>query len=66
MYQCERAYAKIYLGRIEDNMEAIQKRLSPGTQMSEGVKADGDGCGAGGGVYSSGRLVVANGVAPMG
>ena len=27
MYQCERAYAKIYLGRIEDNMEAIQLSL---------------------------------------
>ena len=45
MYQCERAYAKIYLGRIEDNMEAIQKRLSPGTQMIGVVKADGYGHG---------------------
>lgn len=65
MYQCERAYAKIYLGRIEDNMEVIQKRLSPGTQMIGVVKADGYGHGAVAVAKIIDRFVVGYGVATM-
>lgn len=46
MRQFERAYAKIYLDRIEQNMEAMQKNLTPGTKMFGVVKADGYGHGA--------------------
>ena len=46
MRQFERAYAKIHLDRIEENMKAMQKKLTPGTKMFGVVKADGYGHGA--------------------
>ncbi len=46
MRQFERAYAKIHLDRIEDNMKAMQANLKPGTKMFGVVKADGYGHGA--------------------
>ncbi len=46
MRQFERAYAKIHLDRIEENMKAMQANLTPGTKMFGVVKADGYGHGA--------------------
>lgn len=46
MRQFDRAYAKIHLDRIEENMEAMQANLTPGTKMVGVVKADGYGHGA--------------------
>jgi len=46
MRQFERAYAKIHLDRIEENMKAMQANLKPGTKMFGVVKADGYGHGA--------------------
>lgn len=46
MRQFERAYAKIHLDRIEDNMKTMQNNLTPGTKMFGVVKADGYGHGA--------------------
>ncbi len=46
MKQFDRVYAKIYLDRIEENMEAMQKNLTVGTMMVGVVKADGYGHGA--------------------
>ncbi len=46
MRQFERAYAKIHLDRIEENMKAMQANLTPGTKIFGVVKADGYGHGA--------------------
>lgn len=46
MNECNRAYANIYLDRIRGNMEAIKRRLTPGTKVIGVVKADGYGHGA--------------------
>lgn len=46
MKQFDRAYAKIYLDRIEENMEAMQRNLTPRTMMIGVVKTDGYGHGA--------------------
>jgi alanine racemase len=46
MYQCERAYARVYLDRIEENMAAMQEKLKTGTGMIGVVKTDGYGHGA--------------------
>ena len=46
MREFDRAYAKIHLDRIKENMEAMQKNLTPGTKMIGVVKADGYGHGA--------------------
>lgn len=46
MKRFDRAYAKIYLDRIEENMEAMQRNLTPGTMMLGVVKTDGYGHGA--------------------
>ena len=46
MRQFERAYAKIHLDRIEENMKAMQANLTPDTKMFGVVKADGYGHGA--------------------
>ncbi len=46
MRQFERAYAKIHLDRIEENMKAMQAKLTPGTKLFGVVKADGYGHGA--------------------
>lgn len=42
----ERVYAKIYLDRIEENMEAMKRNLSPETMMVGTVKTDAYGHGA--------------------
>lgn len=41
-----RAYAKIHLDRIKENIEAMERNLTPGTKMIGVVKADGYGHGA--------------------
>ena len=46
MKQFDRVYAKIYLDRIEENMEAMQRNLTVGTMIIGVVKADGYGHGA--------------------
>ena len=46
MRRFERAYAKIHLDRVEENMKAMQAKLTPGTKMFGVVKADGYGHGA--------------------
>ncbi len=46
MKQFDRVYAKIYLDRIEENMEAMQRNLTAGTMIIGVVKADGYGHGA--------------------
>lgn len=46
MRQYERAYALIYLDRIEENMESMRRNLKPGTMMIGVVKTDGYGHGA--------------------
>mgnify|MGYP002510482760 FL=1 len=46
MKQFDRVYAKIYLDRIEKNMEAMQRNLTAGTMIIGVVKADGYGHGA--------------------
>ena len=42
----DRAYAKIHLDHIRDNLEAMQGNLTPGTKIIGVVKADGYGHGA--------------------
>lgn len=42
----DRAYANIHLDHIRENMEAVQKNLTPGTKIIGVVKADGYGHGA--------------------
>ena len=46
MKQFDRVYAQIYLDRIEENMEAMQRNLTAGTMIIGVVKADGYGHGA--------------------
>lgn len=46
MKQFDRVYAKIHLDYIEENMEAMQRNLTPGTMMIGVVKSDGYGHGA--------------------
>lgn len=46
MRQFERIYAKIHLDRIEENMEAMERNLTPGTKMIGVVKTDAYGHGA--------------------
>ena len=46
MKQFDRVYAKIYLDRSEENMEAMQRNLTAGTMIIGVVKADGYGHGA--------------------
>ena len=46
MKRFDRAYAKIHLDRIRQNMEAIKANLDPDTPIIGVVKADGYGHGA--------------------
>lgn len=46
MKQFDRAYVKVHLDHIADNMEAMRKKLAPGTKMIGVVKTDAYGHGA--------------------